>query len=447
MNLFAGSSLRKFYYRVSALAVCMVLVFQLFLPAAAFAASKGVTTDKVVMRKSASKSATVLQSLPKGENVTILSTSGSWYRVRYGQYTGYIMKKYVKASSASSSASSASDIDDKIEAIGTPPGPMRIGDKNSDVKKLQMALKLLGYYDGRVDSDYGKGTTAAVKAYQKDNRLSADGIAGRATVQSIFGSCASTSMNSAVNAGQNNSGSSSSSSSSSTSYGTVNSISEIGSAPSPTSKGSKGKNVVKLQQALEYLGYYNGKIDGDYGAGTVAAVKRFQQKRGLKADGIAGKGTIGVLFGNSSSSGSSASNTKKYKTETLSWFKDDVTHVIPKGARFTIKDVQTGKTFTAVRWSGYNHIDAEPRTSSDTKTMKSIYGGSWSWRRRPILILYNGHVYAASMNGMPHGTSTISSNNFAGHFCIHFKNSKTHETNRVDAEHQNAVNRASKYSW
>ena len=78
--------------------------------------------------------------------------------------------------------------------------------------------------------------------------------------------------------------------------------------------------------------------------------------------------------------------------------------------------------------------------------MKSIYGGSWSWRRRAILILYNGHVYAASMNGMPHGTTTIS-NGFDGHFCIHFKNSKTHGTKKVDPDHQSAVTSASRATW
>ena len=93
-------------------------------------------------------------------------------------------------------------------------------------------------------------------------------------------------------------------------------------------------------------------------------------------------------------------------------------------------------------WGSYNKYSHE-----DTEILKAVYGGSWSWRRRPILILYNGHVYAASMNGMPHGTATIGGNNFDGHFCIHFKNSKTHETNRVDSEHQNAVNRASRATW
>ena len=60
---------------------------------------------------------------------------------------------------------------------------------------------------------------------------------------------------------------------------------------------------------------------------------------------------------------------------------------------------------------------------------------------------YNGHVYAASMNGMPHGTDMISGNNFDGHFCIHFHKSKTHGTDKVDAVHQNCVDLAMKYTW
>ena len=106
----------------------------------------------------------------------------------------------------------------------------------------------------------------------------------------------------------------------------------------------------------------------------------------------------------------------------------------------------TGKTFTAVRWSVSNHMDTEPASRADTAVLKEIYGGSWSWRRRPILVKYNGHVYAASMNGMPHGTSTID-NGLDGHFCIHFTGSKTHGTDRVDEDHQNAVAAALKYEW
>ncbi|MBE5793345.1 MAG: peptidoglycan-binding protein [Clostridiales bacterium] len=432
---------KRCFLRMIAALMTFVLLLS-FLPHFAFAANDtGITNAKVILRKSADQDSKALQTIPEGEEVVVTASSGSWYKVRYGNFSGYIMKKYIKVSKNSTVAKK-----DEIAAIGTPPGAMRIGDDNSDVKKLQKALKILGYYDGRLDGDYGSGTTAAVKAYQKDHKLEADGVAGRSTVKSIFGSCAKTSMNAELNGSASNKKTSVSSTTNTSKYKTVNSIGEIGSAPSPTKKGSSGTNVVKLQQALEYLGYYDGAIDGDYGEGTVAAVKKFQTKRGLKADGVAGNGTIRVIFG-TTASGSSGKTSKTYKTETLNWFKDDGTHVIPKNARFTIKDVATGQTFEAVRWSGVNHIDAEPRTASDTKAMKAIYGGSWSWRRRAILVLYNGHVYAASMNGMPHGTATISGNNFNGHFCIHFKNSKTHETNRVDSEHQNAVDRASKATW
>lgn len=427
-------------------ALCMVLslalaVGVLTLPASALAADNGITSAKVVLRKSADKDSKALQTIPKGEDVSVLDRSGDWYKVRYGNYTGYIMKKYVKTSGSSSSSSSSSS-SGKIAALGSAPGIMRVGDENSDVKKLQQALDILGYYNGKIDGIYGSGTTEAVKAYQKAKKLTADGYAGEATVTSIFGKCSNKSLTTQPEPGSK---SSSSGSSSTSKYPTVSSISELGSAPKTSEPGDSGSHVVKLQQALECLGYYSGAIDGSYGSGTTAAVKKFQAKRGMKDDGIAGSSTIRVLFGEKAADSSSSSKT--YQTEVLDWFADNVSSVIPKNARFTIKDVKTGKTFEAVRWSGTNHLDAEPRTAADTATMKSIFGGEWSWRRRAILIMYNGHVYAASMNGMPHGTTTISGNGFDGHFCIHFKNSKTHGTKKVDADHQSAVTAASKATW
>lgn len=214
-----------------------------------------------------------------------------------------------------------------------------------------------------------------------------------------------------------------------------------GGAPATCRPGDKGSDVKKLQQALEAQGLYSGKVDGVFGEGTEKAVKAFQKKHGLSQDGIAGQVTIKLLFGEEAAD----SNSKKFKTEKLDWFNGGES-VIPKGASFTVKDVRTGKTFEAKRWSGYNHLDAEPAEKDDTKTMKDIFGGSWSWKRRAILVKYDGHVYAASMNGMPHGTSTLD-NGFDGHFCIHFYKSKTHESNKVDAEHQNMVAAAMKAEW
>ena len=76
--------------------------------------------------------------------------------------------------------------------------------------------------------------------------------------------------------------------------------------------GSRGDKVKELQQKLKRWGYYTGSIDGIFGSGTQAAVKNFQKKNGLTADGIVGPKTavaLGMnLTSSSSSSGSSSSS-------------------------------------------------------------------------------------------------------------------------------------------
>ena len=56
-------------------------------------------------------------------------------------------------------------------------------------------------------------------------------------------------------------------------------------------RGSTDPAVRDLQEALKALGYNPGPIDGVFGATTEAAVKAFQQARGITADGIVGKVT------------------------------------------------------------------------------------------------------------------------------------------------------------
>ena len=68
-------------------------------------------------------------------------------------------------------------------------------------------------------------------------------------------------------------------------------------------KGSRGAAVKTLQTELKNQGYYSGKIDGIYGNGTVKAVKAFQRKNGLKADGIAGPRTQEKLYAKAGENG------------------------------------------------------------------------------------------------------------------------------------------------
>lgn len=73
--------------------------------------------------------------------------------------------------------------------------------------------------------------------------------------------------------------------------------------------GSRGDEVKQIQTKLKNWGYYNGSIDGIYGSKTVEAVKYFQRKNGLTADGIAGTKTLSAMgINNSGSSGATASN-------------------------------------------------------------------------------------------------------------------------------------------
>lgn len=69
--------------------------------------------------------------------------------------------------------------------------------------------------------------------------------------------------------------------------------------------GSRGTEVKNIQTRLRDWGYYTGSIDGIYGTQTRNAVKLFQQKNGLTADGIAGPATlakIGLPTGSAASS-------------------------------------------------------------------------------------------------------------------------------------------------
>lgn len=67
--------------------------------------------------------------------------------------------------------------------------------------------------------------------------------------------------------------------------------------------------VHAVQLALQKLGYYTGQLDGDYGAGTAQAIKKFQRAQGLNADGSAGPLTQPALFALASGTGSAGTIT------------------------------------------------------------------------------------------------------------------------------------------
>lgn len=60
-------------------------------------------------------------------------------------------------------------------------------------------------------------------------------------------------------------------------------------------RGSSGNVVSQIQTKLKNWGYYKYDVDGIYGSRTEKAVKSFQSRNGLTADGIAGPATLAAL--------------------------------------------------------------------------------------------------------------------------------------------------------
>ncbi len=153
--------------------------------------------------------------------------------------------------------------------------------QGEDVEEVQQALTDQGFSPGPVDGFYGPKTEAAVKSFQQSKGLSVDGIVGPDTTKALLGKwvtdcdgkpycpCWDTPLNSF----------------------------ELNRLLKLTSPYMRGDDVDDVQDALQEASFSPGQIDGIYGPKTEAAVKRFQQSKGLKVDGIVGPNTCNELGG------------------------------------------------------------------------------------------------------------------------------------------------------
>lgn len=155
-----------------------------------------------------------------------------------------------------------------------PTRTLREGSSGDDVKSVQSRLKALGYYTGTVDGNYGTGTMAAVASFQLRNNLSADGVAGKRTYKKLYSSDALAAIS------------------------TPTSTPTTG-VTRPTRllySGCTGDDVKSVQQRLKDLGYLTDKVDGKYGANTVAAMRAFQLRNGLTGSGNGDTATYTILY-------------------------------------------------------------------------------------------------------------------------------------------------------
>ena len=163
---------------------------------------------------------------------------------------------------------------------------------------------------------------------------------------------------------------------------------------------ASGETVKSVQTKLKALGFYSGSITGNAGPKTVAAIKAFQNKNGLTADGIAGPQTLAKIDAayeakggtTASSSGSSnvlslnasgtaVSNLQKDLT-TLGYYYAQITgHYGPK-TEAAVKAFQKAKGLTADGVAGAKTLSAIATAvnnaggSSSTSTSTNLKLGS-----------------------------------------------------------------------
>jgi soluble lytic murein transglycosylase-like protein len=129
------------------------------------------------------------------------------------------------------------------------------------VAGLQVALKAKGLYRGPVDGVSGPKTLAAVRAFQRKAGLAADGVAGPRTRR------------------------------------------KLGRLGRPLfgrrliRPGAVGWDVAVLQFKLHRRGFSCGPPDGRFGPATRQALRSFQRRAGLAADGVVGPATVAALAG------------------------------------------------------------------------------------------------------------------------------------------------------
>jgi len=157
--------------------------------------------------------------------------------------------------------------------------PLRVGSKGADVKQLQKLLVKIGIKTS-TDGVFGSGTKAAVQKFQRAANLEASGTVGRVTVVALRKATTGGGANLA-SGGYDAQGNAS-----------TNRLGER----IPVKKGMSGRDVKMLQDFLNRTGTKT-TIDGEFGTGTLKAVKKFETTNGLTTDGIVDANDIAVLRG------------------------------------------------------------------------------------------------------------------------------------------------------
>ncbi len=398
--------------RIRQTSVALLLILVLLcssLPVITADAAQGykgtINKDNALLRKQPVAAGFILR-LKKGDVVEVYSLCGDFYKVTFGKKTGYVTMKYVDVSSSAAKAlaktkTTTAQNDPKMNGIKRinqikVPATSKKGNSGQNVLALQQALKIKNYLDAPINSKFDNATVEAVKAYQKDARLTVTGEADFATIKKLFGKDAAN-------------------------FKPTPKITPTPKkTPTPTPKKTPTPTPKKTPTPTPKKT-------------PTPTPKKTPTPTPKKTPTPTPKKTA-------------TPTPSKLATEELIWFSKGKA-TFPAGAKFQVKDVATGKVWNCQRLYAGNHLDAEPLTAADTEIMKAAYGGEFNYVRRAVLVKINGHVYGGSMYGEPHGDYKIKNNNFDGQFCIHFTGSLTSSSKVLDSAHQAAIKKALNAKW
>ena len=202
-----------------------------------------VTASSLNVRKTGSTSASLLYKIKSGQRVMLRGVDGDWYCIETESGKGYVLGDHLTVNAITDTS-------------------YKQGAKGDDVKELQRRLIELKYLTGTADGSFGASTKTAVKAFQKDAGLTADGVVGTGTLNKLFA------------------------------LGEIKFDEEY----TALSYGDSGDAVLKLQRRLRELGYMTANATGMFGTATKSALVDFQKAAGLTADGVAGNATQVALY-------------------------------------------------------------------------------------------------------------------------------------------------------
>jgi len=113
-----------------------------------------------------------LTTLSAGVGVTIKNIAGDYFEVEYEESgkTGYILKGAVQTSTAKTAVTL-----------------LKEGMEGVEVKKMQAELRKRGFLGASATGHFGETTKQAVVDFQKEAKIAADGVAGAATLELLYG--------------------------------------------------------------------------------------------------------------------------------------------------------------------------------------------------------------------------------------------------------------------